>query len=159
MSASGGTGKPVPTKGATVHPGDSEEQRDAEPLMIAAVAEAIGIPLSKRIVPMPDGARTEVDGVSADGRVLVEAFAHQGKMIGSQPKKVAEDALKLITLAKDRPNTRLIVAFADEQAAKSFLGKSWKAEALRTWGVEVLIVELHAIVRNGIRDAQVRQFR
>jgi hypothetical protein len=39
------------------------------------------------------------------------------------------------------------------------LGRSWKAEALRIWGVEVLVVELHGDVRAGIHDAQVRQFR
>jgi len=97
--------------------------------------------------------------VSADGKVLVEAFAHQRAMRGAQLKKVYEDAFKLVTLAKGRTGMRLIVAFADDLAAKSFLGKSWKAEALRIWGVEVLVVELHGDVRAGIRDAQVRQFR
>ena len=126
------------TDEATVHPGDSAVQRNAEPLMIAAVAKHIEEPLTKRVVPLPGGARPEVDGVSEDGRVLVEAFAHQGKMIGAQLKKVSEDVLKLITLAKDRQGTRLIVAFADDEAAKSFLGKSWKAESLRMWDVEVL---------------------
>lgn len=143
----------------TVHPGDSTAQRNAEPLMITAVAKAIGIPLTKKVVPLPDGSRPEVDGVSDDGRVLVEAFAHHGKMVGGQLKKVSEDAFKLITLARGRHDMRLIIAFADDDAAKSFLGRSWKAEALRIWGVEVLIVELHGDVRTAIQDAQVRQFR
>jgi hypothetical protein len=54
---------------------------------------------------------------------------------------------------------RLIVAFGDDVAAKSFVGRSWKAGAPRIWGVEVLVVELHGDVRAGIRDAHVRQFR
>jgi hypothetical protein len=153
------TGAAIGPGGTTVHPGDSSEQRDAEPLMIAAVAEAIGVPLAKARIAFDNGSWCEVDGVSADGDVLVEAFAHQGKMIGGQLKKVAEDAFKLVTVAKSRPGARLIVAFADDVAAKSFLGKSWKAEALRIWGVEVLVVELHDDVRAGIRSAQVRQFR
>lgn len=127
--------------------------------MIAAVAKAIGIPLTKKVVPLEGGARPEVDGVSADGRVLVEAFAHHGKMIGGQLRKVSEDAFKLVTLAKGREGMRLIVAFADDAAAKSFMGRSWKAEVLRSWGVEVLVVELQGDVRDGIREAQVRQFR
>lgn len=69
--------------------------------------------------------------------VLVEAFAHQGELRGAQLKKVSEDAFKLVTLARGRTGMRLIVAFADELAAKSFLGRSWKAEALQLWGVEV----------------------
>lgn len=151
--------EPTGDEGKVIQPGDSTIQRDAEPLMIAAVAEAMGVPLTKKKLTLPGGAYAEVDGVSEDGTVLVEAFAHQGKMIGAQLRKVAEDALKLITLAKGRTDMRLTVVFADDEAAKGFLGRSWKAEALRIWGVEVLVVELHGDVRAGIRDAQVRQFR
>lgn len=152
-------GDSVTPHGTTVHPGDSTVQQEAEPLMIAAVAEAIGVPLAKERITFDNGSWCEVDGVSDDGNVLVEAFAHQGKMIGGQLKKVSEDALKLVTIAKTLPSPRLIVAFADDVAASSFMGKSWKAEALRIWGVEVLVVELHGDVRAGIRSAQVRQFR
>jgi hypothetical protein len=153
------TGDPVTAHGTIVHPGDSTVQRDAEPLMIAAVAEAIGVPLTKQRITFDNGSWCEVDGVSADRRVLVEASAHQGKMIGGQLRKVSEDALKLVTIANTLPGARLIIAFADDVAAKSFMGKSWKAEALRIWGVEVLVVDLHGDVRAGIRSAQVRQFR
>ncbi|MDA0167029.1 hypothetical protein OM076_42605 [Solirubrobacter ginsenosidimutans] len=123
------------------------------------MADAIGVPLSKQRVDLANGTWCEVDGVSADGNVLVEAFAHQGKMIGSQPKKVSEDAFKLVTIAKTRTAARLMIAFADDVAAQSFMGKSWKAEALRAWGIEVVVVELHGDIRAGISSAQVRQFR
>jgi hypothetical protein len=153
------TGNPLPNEPTTVHPSDSAEQQAAEPLMIEAVAKTIGVPLAKKRLRLADGAHCQVDGVSADGKVLVEAFAHQGIMRGAQPKKVSEDAFKLVTLAKGRDGMRLIVAFGDELAAKSFLGNSWKAQALRIWSVEVLVVELHGDIRAGIREAQVRQFR
>lgn len=97
--------------------------------------------------------------MSADGKVLVEASARQGAMRGAQLKKVSEDAFKLLTLAKARADMRLIVAFADDLAAKSFLGKSWKAKPADLGGVEVLVVELQGDVHAGIRDVQVRQFR
>lgn len=159
LSAGTTTDVPVPVEGLTVHPGDSTVQLAAEPLMVAAVAKTIRVPLAKRRLPLAGGVQCEVDGASADGMVLVEVFAHQGEMRGAQLKKVSEDAFKLVTLARSRTGVRLIVAFADELAAKSFLGKSWKAEALRLWGVEVFVVELHGDLRAGIRDAQVRQFR
>src|SRR4051812_15710010 len=152
-------GADIPTQDTTVHPGDSSVQSAAEPLMIEAVGKAIGVPLVKQRIDLGNSVWCEVDGVSADGMVLVEAFAHQGKMIGGQLKKVSEDALKLVTITKVRPGARLMIAFADEMAAKSFMGKSWKAEALRLWGVDVLIVELHDDVRAGISTAQVRQYR
>lgn len=145
--------------GSTDHPSDSAAQRGAEPVIVQAVAEAIGVPLAKRRLVVGDGAECEVDGASADGTILVEAFAHQGKLRGGQFKKVSEDALKLITLARGQIDTRLILAFSDEQGARSFLGASWKAEALRIWGVEVMVVTLADDVRTGIRNAQVRQFR
>lgn len=152
-------GAPIPSAGTTVHPSDSAAQRDAEPLMIAAIAEAIDVPLTKRRVELANGAWCEIDGVSEDERVLVEAYAHQGDVKGAQLKKVTEDAFKLVTLARTRPGSRLIIAFADDAAARKFLGRSWKAEALRTWGIEPLVVELDGEVRAGIQAAQVRQFR
>lgn len=36
-------------------------------------------------------------------------------------------------------------------------GASWLAEALSSWGIEVLVVGLDDAVRAGLRDAQVRQ--
>jgi hypothetical protein len=149
----------VPSGGKTVHPSDSTPQLSAEPLMIAAVSEAIDVPLAKQRITFTNGSWCEVDGVSADGKVLAEAFAHQGQMIGGQLRKVSEDAFKLVTIAKDRNDMRLIVAFGDHEAAKSFLGKSWKAEALHLWNVEVLVVEIDDTVRDGVRAAQVRQYR
>lgn len=70
-------GKAIPKNGTTVYASDSAAQRKAEPLMIDAVAEAIGVPLAKRRIDFDSGAWCEVDGVSGDGRVIVEAFARQ----------------------------------------------------------------------------------
>jgi hypothetical protein len=141
------------------HPSDSAVQRSAETLVITAVAKTVGTPLTKTRFQLADGIECEVDGASADGLILVEAFANQGAMRGAQLKKVSEDAFKLVTLAKGRTDMKLIIAFADQRAAKSFLGRSWKAEALRLWSIEVVVVELTADVCSGITDAQVRQFR
>lgn len=151
--------KPGSRTGESAHASDSAVQLAAEPLMVQAVAAKIGVPLAKTRLPIGDGVECEVDGASADRTVLVEAFAHQGAMRGAQIKKVSEDAFKLVTLAKGHTDMKLILAFADELAARSVLGRSWKAEALRLWGVEVLVVELPDDVRVGIHEAQVRQFR
>jgi hypothetical protein len=66
--------------------------------------------------------------VSEDESVLVEVFAHQGRLKGGQFHKVARDALKLITLARSREASRLILAFGEEAAA-CVIGRSWLAEA------------------------------
>jgi hypothetical protein len=45
----------------------------------------------------------KVDAVADDESVLAEIFARQGRLKGSQQKKVGIDALKLITVARMRP--------------------------------------------------------
>lgn len=138
------------------HQSDSSEQLGAESLILGGLAPEYG-PLHPANLVLPGGARVDVDGVAPDVSVFVEAFAHQGRMKGSQPKKVAQDALKLITLRRTYPAARVVLAFADELAARSVLGKGWLAEALQTWGVEVRVVELDQEVRQQIAVAQVRQ--
>lgn len=124
--------------------------------MLAALAERYG-PLAPASLTLAGGARVDVDGVAPDGSVLVEAFAHQGRMRGSQPKKVAQDALKLITLRREHPDARLVLAFADPLAAASVTGKGWLAEALASWEIEIVVVDLEDDVRTGLNAAQVRQ--
>jgi hypothetical protein len=140
-----------------VHQSDSDEQRRAEPLILAGVAARLGVALEPRRLNLAGGARVDVDGVAADESVLVEIFAHQGRLRGGQFHKVARDALKLITLARGRRAARLIIAFGDEEAAACVTAGSWLAEALRSWEIDVLVVDLDTAVREGLRAAQTRQ--
>lgn len=89
--------------------------------------------------------------------MFVEVFAHQGPLKGGQRHKIAGDVLKLVTLGKARPAARLVLAFADEDAAKQVKNKGWLAEAVVTWGIEVLVIDLPDDVREGLRGAQRRQ--
>jgi ApbE superfamily uncharacterized protein (UPF0280 family) len=139
------------------HLSDSSEQRSAEPLIRQAVSVAVGVELTPKSLRLNGGARVDVDGVAQDGSVFVEIFAHQGRLKGAQFHKVARDALKLITLGCSRPESRLIIAFGDADAAACVSASSWFAEALRTWAIEVLVVNLDADVRAGLRSAQARQ--
>jgi hypothetical protein len=134
---------------------DSPERR--RPISLTAVANQLGVTLTPRRLALPGGATADVDGVTSDESVLVEVFAHRGALKGGQRGKIARDALKLITLGQHRPGARLILALADEAAAKPLRAKSWLAEALSTFKVEVLVVDLDPEVRAGIRAAQVRQ--
>ncbi len=139
------------------HQSDSLEQRTAEPLILAGVSKIVGVELAPRSLRLDAGARVDVDGVAPDESVFVEVFAHQGRLKGAQFHKVARDALKLITLGRSRAGSKLIIAFGDPDAAACVTGASWLSEALSSWKIEVLIIDLDDPVRAGLRDAQVRQ--
>lgn len=139
------------------HPSDSREQQSAEALILRAVSAEVGTELAPRSLRLDGGARVDVDGVSSDETIFVEVFAHQGRLKGAQFHKVARDALKLITLGRSRNTSRLILAFGDTDAAMCVSATSWLAEALRTWEIDVMAVDLDEDVRAGLRAAQVRQ--
>jgi hypothetical protein len=115
------------------HQSDSHEQQTAEPLIRAGVSAAVGVELTPRSLHLDGGARVDVDGVAPDESVLVEIFAHQGRLRGAQFHKVARDALNLITLGRSRIGSRLIIAFGAPDTAACVSASSWLAEALRTW--------------------------
>jgi hypothetical protein len=140
---------------------DSRVQREAEPLMLALLGERLGVELTPRRVDLGDGVRVEVDGVDADRTVLVEAWAHQGKVRSAQRHKVLADVLKLRHVASRLPvEPRLVLCFSDPEAAQPFTAvRSWAAQAIRDSAIEVEVVELPADVRAAIREAQRRQFR
>lgn len=71
------------------HASDSTAQSDAEPLILAAVAEQVGVTLEPRRLTLPGGATADVDGVAPDESVLVEVFARQGALKGRQRGKIA----------------------------------------------------------------------
>jgi hypothetical protein len=139
------------------HRSDSAVQLAAEAVIREKLADLVGKPLAPATVTFDTGAPVQVDAVAADESVLAEIFARQGKLKGGQQKKVALDAFKLVTLARSRPQAQLILAFADDAAAAYARGAGWLAEALKTWKVTVLVVELDETEREKIRQAQALQ--
>jgi hypothetical protein len=140
------------------HQSDSLTQREVETLIIAGLSSKIRRKLAKRKLTLPGGAQVEVNGVSRDESILAEVFAHQGPLKGGQFGKVARDTLKLITLRRRRSKARVILAFADPvPAAQVSGGKSWLAEAINTWKVEVVVVKLDQAARNRLLASQKTQ--
>jgi hypothetical protein len=137
---------------------NSSTQLDAERLILDAVEKSVGTPLTPKRLTLGTGAVVDVDGVAGDESVLVEVFAHQGQLKGGQRHKIAGDALKLITVAREiEPAPRLVLAFGDPKITAFFAGKSWLAAAIIAWHIEVIVAELEDAVREGVRDAQARQ--
>ncbi|MGJ6960635.1 hypothetical protein ACSDR0_01915 [Streptosporangium sp. G11] len=142
-------------------PGNSDEQRRAERVMLEMVGERFGVVLAPRVISLSDGVRVEIDGVSDDLSILVEAWAHQGRPKAAQKNKVLSDTLKLLYVASTlEVSPRLVLCLSDPLAAHHFTAaRSWAAMALRNFAVEVVVVELPAEVRAAVLAAQTRQFR
>ena len=141
------------------HDSDSTIQRDAERSARDVLAKALGKPLAPRTVRLGGGALVQVDAVAADESVFAEILAHHGPLKGGQRHKIATDALKLITIARDRPSAALILAFLDHEAAEHATRGTWLAEALAVWNIRVTVIEVEARVRDAIRAAQTPEFR
>ncbi|MDX6708983.1 MAG: hypothetical protein QOI48_4829 [Solirubrobacteraceae bacterium] len=139
------------------HVSDSAIQRRAEAVIRDRLAERLGMPLAARTITLAAGAPVQVDAASPDGKVLAEIFARQGELKGGQQKKVSIDTLKLITIRCEHPDTRLVIAFADEKASRYATGGGWVAQALRTWNVDVEIIDIPQDLCDEILAAQQRQ--
>ena len=136
------------------HGSDSSAQRAAEAMMLKRLGADLGCCLAAGKV----GAM-EIDGVSESPPILVEAWAHQGPPKGGQYHKVMNDAFKLIYArsmldGRGRQQPRLILAFADGQAAAPFRGGGWRAQGLDAMDIEVRVVDLPGGVRGNLRHTQ-----
>ncbi|MEV4316859.1 hypothetical protein [Actinocrispum sp. NPDC049592] len=142
-------------------PGNSQEQKQAERIMLELLGERLGVVLGPRRIPLGDGVRVEVDGADADLSILVEAWAHHGPPKVAQKYKVLTDAFKLMYVASTLPHSpRLILCLCDPEAARHFTtARSWAAQALRKYGIQVELVQLPADVSAAVLAAQRRQFR
>ena len=142
-------------------PGDSSEQRAAERLMLDALGRDLGGLSLEPARIVIDQVRVEVDGANAERTVLVECWAHQGTVKAAQKHKVMTDALKLTWVASRLPiRPRLILCMSDPVAATPFTtAQSWAAAAFRDLGIEVRVVTLDAVTKQGVQEAQTRQYR
>jgi hypothetical protein len=141
-------------------PGHSTEYQEAEGAMLKLLSAHLGATLEAFAMLLPNGARMEIDGADEDHTIFVEAFAPQGRAKPGQRRKLALDMLKLAYLARLRPDARKILLLSDEQLAVPLRSsRSWLAQAIDEFGIEVMVVSLPADIREGLMTAQVRQFR
>lgn len=139
------------------HLSDSGVQRDAEDVILQQAAAALGVRL---LAPtnhqLPDGVHVEIDGVSPDRQVFVEAYARQGRLKGAQLKKVGQDILKLSLIRRTcGTEVRTVIVLASPEAEQSIRG--WLRYAADVFGVELLVVEIEEVWRERIRAAQAKQ--
>jgi hypothetical protein len=137
------------------HPSSSTVQQEVEATVLRRLGGKLGVTLSQGHRVEIGGSHMQPDGMSEDGSVVVEVFAHVGTLKGGQRHKISTDALKLLAIRELHPNARLILAFVDKKAAGSVSG--WKAETLKKQGIELVVIELDEADRALIEDAQAKQ--
>lgn len=127
--------------------------------MLAALGVRLKTSFAPTAIQLPEGGHVEVDGVNPEGRIYVEALAHQGPLKGGQIRKVIMDAFKLAFLARTRPGTQMILLFSDPAASALLASKRWFAQAIRQLGVQVEVVDVPEEMKARLIAAQKRQYR
>lgn len=141
------------------HPSESNEQQQAETILIQAISNEIKVNLVHGH-PLTDETHITVDGYCVEPAIICEAWAHIGPPKSAHKQKVMTDAFKMLYIEKAVGKSfRKILVFADEDAAKPFLSNTWQAKCLRAYNIETKIVKLPQAMREKIIRAQKRQYR
>lgn len=140
------------------HPSDSSVQSQAEIEMLHKLEEQTKCTLSKEPIKIDNHISIEVDGHSKSEYILVEAYAHIGKLKGAQSRKVLTDAFKMLHAERLLGgHWRKILLFADEEVARIFIAGTWYAEAIKEFGIEIEVVSLEKETNKLVLEAQKRQ--
>ncbi len=142
----------------TRHASDSTEQLEAGNELIAKLNEKRSWNLIDQTLQFKQRSCLQIDGYSSSDRVLCEAYAHIGKIIGAQYQKVLTDAFKLSYADKLLGGGwKKVLLFADEEAARIFQSGTWYADIIREHSIEVEVVALSPASHQAVVNAQKRQ--
>ena len=138
---------------------DSREQQELEIYVSEEVGKWLECNLQRNPkVFLADGVHIEPDLYSEEEHIICEVFAHQGALKVGQQHKVSQDILKMLLLDKVKGVTyRKIIVVADEKVESYLKGKSFVAESIRQFGIEIKKIDIPAGIRDTILKAQARQ--
>lgn len=137
----------------------SHEQQKAEVFIADMVEEWLGCHVERNAkVFFSEGVHIEPDLYSEKDRVICEIFAHVGSLKVGQQHKISQDILKMLLLEKSQNTTyRKVIVVADDKVEKYLNGKSFIAESIRQFGIEIKRVNLFDEMYDMISNAQARQ--
>lgn len=159
------------------HLSDSRAQRQAEAQLLTLFSETLKRQLqqtSEKAVTSFDlkknlslgGCSITDDGCfeTDDTIILVEVFARTQTLAPGQVRKVNSDAFKLCYIADRLSETRAkrilkYIVFATNEAAESFRSssKSWRAQALKFYGIEIFVPEVPDELLEQLKKVQLDQ--
>ena len=140
---------------------DSTIQRLAENSIFALIKAKLGEDLEqgKRLY-LPDHTHSYIqpDFYSERACILGEIFAHVGKPKKAQNNKIANDILKMLTYEELTHITfRKIIAVCDPEEYTALQGHSVLAEAIRTFGIQLMYIPISEELYDQLQSAQKRQ--
>ena len=140
------------------HRSSSHVQCHAETIVFHKIREMLGIELRRNCKVLLDNKGLTYmlpDFYSDENCVVGEIFAHIGKPKKAQDNKIANDILKMLLLEKVKGREhRKIIAVCDWNEKTKLEGKSVLAESIRQFGIEIIYVEIDAVTRGQILQAQ-----
>ena len=138
---------------------NSEEQRSIENYVIREIERILGFPLERNVsVQLADNIYINPDFYSNDQTIVGEIYAHVGTLKVGQQRKISQDILKLLLLDKSKDMSyRKIITIVDDTVEKYLKGKSFIAESIRQFGIEIIRINLPDELYCTIQNAQLRQ--
>lgn len=137
----------------------SDEQQKAEIIIGNRVEEYLACPLKRneRVV-LAEGVHIVPDLYSEKDRIVGEIFVHIGSLKVGQQHKISQDILKMLLLEKAKGiKYRKILVIVDDKIEEYLKGKSFIAESIRQFGIEIKKIELLDGTYKEIVNAQRRQ--
>ena len=139
------------------HPSNSLSQQGAQEDILSHLQDKLSIKFDPE-PQLPIDIAVQPDAVDSTNKVVVEVYAHIGKLKGSQRHKIKGDLLKLALIGKKLgPGWRKIMCFACEEAVKLVEGQSWVAHAAREFDIEIHVATLPDEREKEVISAQERQ--
>lgn len=123
---------------------DSSVQREIENTLFCRIQSELNVKLEQNpIITLNSDVRIQPDFFSAEAQIIGEIHSHSGRLKPAQLHKIEADILKMILLEKvlKKNFTKYIVICSDEEY-KQLNGKSFVAEAIRQFEVNVRFYEL-----------------
>ena len=99
-----------------------------------------------------------LDLYSEKDRIVGEIFAHIGFLKVGQQHKISQDILKMLLLEKIKGvKYRKMIVIVDDTIEEYLKGKSFIAESIRQFGIEIKRIDLSNETYEEIVNAQKRQ--
>ena len=112
--------------------------------MLTALGDRLGVPLRPKPLMLPDGSRVEVEGIDAEGRLLVQLVSNQGACKPAYRNKVMADMFKLLWLRDSVPTAERAVLVVTELIVQALGG--WVARAAAELGIEIYVFDGNTVV-------------